>query len=225
MRDFSGKKIIGSFTLGERLARLRQEGGFSVEEIEKKLGIQKNYLVALEKSKYQKLPGEVYTINFLKKYAQFLQVNPEMVLSLYRQEHQIFSLVKKEKKPTKAVRSIITPLSIRYAIIIIITIGLLLYLGLQIKTIFAPPNLTIDSPPDNLVTNQSSIKVSGKTEPEVQITINGQPVLADLNGNFSKTVDLQEGVNTIKIAVSKEKSQTRIITRQILYKKEDGNDN
>jgi len=219
MRDFSGKKLSGSFTLGERLARLRQESNFSLEEIEEKLGIQKKYLEALEKSEYDRLPGEVYIIGFLKKYAEFLQVNPEMVTSLYYKEHPILASVKKKEQPSQAKPSLITPFSIRYAIIIIIAIGLLLYLGLQIKSIFAPPDLSIESPPDNLITNQSTVTVSGKTEPEAEITINGQLVLADLNGHFSKTVDLQEGVNTIKVSVTKEKSQSQTATRQILYKK------
>ena len=225
MKDFSGKRVIGSTTLGERLARMRQEANVSLEQIEEELGIQKKYIEFLERGEYNRLPGEIYTKSFLKKYAEYMQVNPDMVLGLYQKESNIVTRVKKPRKSEEMPKSIITPKTIRNSVIMVIVVAILIYLGLQIKMIFVPPELILESPPDNLTTNQAEVIVAGQTEAEAIIVINGQTVLADPAGHFEKTVDLQEGVNTITIVVSKERSQERVVTRQILYKKEDGNNN
>jgi len=225
MIKFNDKKVFGSTTLGERLARLRQENKYSLEEVANHLGIEVCYLEFLEKGQYQQLPGEVYIKSFLKKYAEFLEVNSQMVMNLYAKERQIVAQVKKSPSPNSSTKDVITPKRIRFGLIIIIVIACLIYLGWQIKMIFAPPGLTISSPPDNLITNQASITVEGQTEPEASITINDQAVLANPEGNFSKQIDLQKGINTITISVSKERSQTKMITRQVLYKLEDGDNN
>lgn len=225
MTKFNGKEVFGSITLGERLSRLRQENKYSLEEVADHLGIEVHYLESLEKGQYQQLPGEVYIKSFLKKYADFLQVNRQMVMNLYAKERQIVAQVQKSPSPDSVTKDVITPKRIRYSLIALVVIACLIYLGFQIKMIFAPPSLIISSPSDNLITNQASITVEGQTEPEASITINDQAVLADPEGNFSKSIDLQEGVNTITISVSKERSQAEVITRQVLYKLDDGDNN
>lgn len=67
--------------------------------------------------------------------------------------------------------------------------------------------LTIDTP-DNQVTDQASLIISGKTLPATYIVINGEAgdailVPNDL-GNFSQEVKLVKGANTIKITVYQE---------------------
>jgi len=41
-------------------------------------------------------------------------------------------------------------------------------------------------------------------------------VPVDINGSFRETVDLHEGLNTIKIESVRKRSQTKIIYRQVL---------
>jgi uncharacterized protein YfaP (DUF2135 family) len=65
------------------------------------------------------------------------------------------------------------------------------------------PMLAIESPIDNLQTEQASVIVKGTTEPETNITINEQIINVDDKGTFSKDVALQDGINSIKIVASK----------------------
>ncbi len=225
MRDFSGKRIIGSATLGERLARLRQEERYTLEQMASQLNIQPSYLEALEAGQYQKLPGEVYIKSFLKRYAEYLQVNSEMVLRIYEKEKQIIDKTQPVDNSVKLPESIITPKKIRYGIIGLVVVAILIYLSWQIQMIFVPPGLFLDSPEDNLTTSQSTVIVAGSTDKEANLEINGQAVLVDSDGRFSKIVDLQEGVNIIRISVAKERSQKTVIERKILYKKDDGDNN
>ncbi len=62
---------------GEKLRDAREEKGFSIEKIEEETKIRKLYLEALEKEAFTILPARVYAIGFVKRYAQFLDMDVE----------------------------------------------------------------------------------------------------------------------------------------------------
>lgn len=89
----------------------------------------------------------------------------------------------------------------------------------------APPVLNVVSPVQNLITKNASLIVSGKTSDEtagiktVTVKLNdGSPVeiSVDASGNFSKTLTLVEGANTIVVtstdAGGLQTSVTRVVT-------------
>lgn len=61
------------------------------------------------------------------------------------------------------------------------------------------PKLEIQEPSDNSRTNKDDIKVSGQTDKETSIRINGQPIITDSEGKFSTMVRLKDGENKIQI--------------------------
>lgn len=63
------------------------------------------------------------------------------------------------------------------------------------------PNLTINSPSDGakFSKDQSPINVTGTTDSNVKVTVNGFWAIADQNNNFSYQLPLQNGDNQIKI--------------------------
>lgn len=64
-----------------------------------------------------------------------------------------------------------------------------------------PPSLTLNSPSDGqqFSKDQSSANITGKTDQDVKITVNGFWAIVDQNNNFSYNLPLQSGDNTIKI--------------------------
>lgn len=81
-----------------------------------------------------------------------------------------------------------------------------------------PPVLNITSPADNSITNQTVCTVAGSTNDTtsgaVVITVNGSPVTVE-NGEFSTTVNLTEGSNTITIAATDTAGKVTTITRTV----------
>jgi len=71
-------------SLGEKLKTVREERGWSYDYISREINISAKYLEALEKEDFSGFPGEPYVLGFLKNYAEFLDLNPEELLSLYR---------------------------------------------------------------------------------------------------------------------------------------------
>ena len=58
--------------IGEKLKNAREQKNLTLREAEKETKIRISYLEALENEEFDKLPGRVYTMGFLRNYADFL---------------------------------------------------------------------------------------------------------------------------------------------------------
>ncbi len=74
--------------------------------------------------------------------------------------------------------------------------------SIDVKT--SAPSLTITAPSDltNILTNGASISVSGKVDAGVSLTLNGNAVTVDANGNFTVSATLTEGTNTLNFVAT-----------------------
>jgi cytoskeletal protein RodZ len=230
MTSFYSKVISNQPTLGETLVQRRTELGLSLEEIATASNISIRYLQALESGNYRQIPGEVYTRSFLKTYAKLLGLNFQDLIAVYETEKKIYAKTKTDikdfRKPVIRVSQlhlVVTPKIVRGVIVGILALACLVYLGLKINRIMTPPQLIIESPQDNLITKQSFVAVKGKVEKESTLEINGQKVLADSNGNFYETIDLQPGVNTIEIMAEKRHGQKTKIFKQVVVENNNTN--
>ncbi|MBU0598637.1 helix-turn-helix domain-containing protein, partial [Patescibacteria group bacterium] len=218
---FNKRVIDKSKTLGERLRKVRQEQGVSLEEVAKDIQIRKEYLQSIEEGNYRFLPGPVYIENFLRKYARYLKVSEDFVMDVFKQQDK--KVLKKQyqggvKLPSRKIpKPIITPKIIKIILIVFIISACLTYVGFEITEIFSPPELVVLEPDNNLSTTQNSITVSGTTDPEAQLTINGKQTYLDEKGEFIEVINLNEGVNKIIIKSVKKRSKEVTEIRHVLY--------
>ena len=82
-----------------------------------------------------------------------------------------------------------------------------------------PPTLSITAPADKLITNKSTVTVTGKTDDvtskPVTVTINGTAVTVEADGTFSKDVTLVNGSNTITIIAKDKAGKTTTVVRTV----------
>ncbi len=62
--------------------------------------------------------------------------------------------------------------------------------------------LEITSPQDGATVSSSTITVTGKTAPNIQVFVNEKELIADTDGNFSTTIELFEGENVIFVVAN-----------------------
>jgi len=218
MVGFNNKKINAIKTLGERLQAHRLECGLSLEQIANETQININYLRAIENDQYDKLPPDVYTKNFLQRHAEFLNLNPDTVFEIFQQEKSLYfktqkKIIKKKDKQSKlqtAFNFFLNPHFIKYALVLLIIALLLVYIGWGINKIFTPPKLVINEPAKSFITTDRQIWIKGETDKEVLLTINGQEIISDKHGQFSNQLDLQKGLNMIKITAKKKHSKEKV---------------
>ncbi len=70
-------------TLGPYLRSAREAKGIDLRDAAQQTRISINFLKAIEKEDFSKLPGEVFVKGFLKSYARFLQLSEDDVMDRY----------------------------------------------------------------------------------------------------------------------------------------------
>ncbi len=217
MVSFIPKKIKTD-GLGEELRMARKNKNININEASRRLNIRKEYLLALEADDFDALPSGLYGKNFLKRYAIFLGLSQSEINRL---------LVGAEKTTTNSVnpfsqkiidkkKFIIFPRIARNITLSLAVVACFLYLIFYFNNLFSLPNLEVSQPDRNILVQESSILVIGQSEAEAEVKINGELVLMDENGQFSKLISLKKGVNPLEISSKKKYSRENLIIRQVL---------
>ena len=68
-----------------QLERLRRSSGISLEQIADRTKISTTFLRAIETGQFEKLPGGVFDVNYIRQYAQVVGLDPQEVLDQYHQ--------------------------------------------------------------------------------------------------------------------------------------------
>lgn len=212
-----------SKTLGEVLKRAREKKRLTLDDVYKKIKVNPVYIKAMEANDYGVFAGKVHSKGFLKIYAEHLDLNIDEVLALWRREHEkdFEETEQKQLRPKKFIEYpvfSITP-SLVLAVSIVAMLALFFgYLFFQYRNFTGAPDLVINYPPNNLVTDSDILDITGKTDLDSEVFINNENIILNPDGSFVESVRLREGLNTISIkAVNKLSKQTEFI-KTIIYR-------
>ena len=71
-------------SFGEKLRATRENLGYSIEQIARDTHIAKKYLIALEDEDFSIFPGETYLKGFLQNYSEYLGLDHEVMIDIYK---------------------------------------------------------------------------------------------------------------------------------------------
>lgn len=208
--------------MGEQLKNLRGEGRVTLHEVSRETKIPVKYLEMIEEGAYEKLPPDVYVKGFLRSYAEFLGIEPRKIIGLYQRERDIRSNLnggkkneKKTKKKKTFSRLVVTPRLAVGAAVVLAVLGGFFYLYREIGRFAAVPRLVVANPAGDETVSGNTISISGFTDEDARLTINGQPVLVSDKGEFKEDVVLQGGINAITISAENRFEKTASKTLNI----------
>lgn len=215
-------------TIGEQLSLARQGQGKSIRELATALKISAHHLESLETGRYDKLPSAVYTRHYAQIYAKALRLQWDVLSDQFEQEIAVYSrgnhapaarmAVKSSYPGTGSVKkALIIPRVIRLGLLSICILLLALYFVWQLVTLLTPPILVISYPTQDVMVTEPKITVTGRTQPEATVRINGQEIPVQPDGGFSEPIYLHRGLNTIHISTKSKLSQEYAEVRNILY--------
>jgi len=229
MVSFISKKIEDDDrSFGERLKIARDKKGLTLDQVCNILGINSEYLEAMEKNELEKLPEGLYRNKFLEKYAHFLGVNEGIaILELtnikkIKEEKTSYQLPLEKDSFLKKVKIFILSRFFLKSIIatVVISLGVAYLYGIAYN-IIKPPNLAISYPYDDFITREFSIGLNGQTDEDAKVFINDNEVFCSDEGFFGEEIDLSKGINIVKISAKKKYSKENIIYRKILVTEEE----
>jgi len=203
-------------TVGHLLKQKRKEKKLSLDQIEKTIKIKKKFLEFLEKDKFDQFSSQIYARGFLKNYAQFLGLDEEKTLAIFRRQSKEENSLSVRKNDQNWLFKI-TPQRLQLGVILIILIIFFGYLFKQYQSLITGPSLTIFSPQENLVVEKGTIIVSGKTDSEVKVLINNQEIYPNQKGEFSQEISLVKGINQIVISAENQKGKRKTIVREVIW--------
>lgn len=207
-------------TVGELFTAARKQKKLTLEQVEKAIKIRQKFLLALEKNEFQRLPPGTFTKGFIKNYAAFLGLPIEETMAFYRRqvnEEKTQTLPHpSENPPSERIFPFLSPMSVGVFILVLLFFAYLIYSYLRFA---GSPALAITSPAQNSITSEEQIYVSGKTDPDAQLTINNQPVSIEENGSFNTKISLTPGLNTLTIVATNKFHRQTTITRNLRLEK------
>lgn len=110
-------------TVGEILREKREQKELSIKEISLGTNISPGYLSAIENNDFSQMPGETYVIGFIRNYANYLDLDSNELISIYKEYMRYEQDVPLEMLTPKE-KSKIPGLIIKISLILILIIGI-----------------------------------------------------------------------------------------------------
>ncbi len=206
--------------IGQRLQGIRIKKGLSVDEIAKEIKIKPQFLTAIEKGEYEKLPSIAYAQGFVRNYADYLGLPKSETTALFKRD---FDENKNLKVLPDGLSGNTEGFHVSWARIRQIFLGLILvlivlgFVVFQYRSFFFAPSLSITSPKDEMV-EAGDIKVAGITDSAATVLINGEQVSVAEDGKFVKGVTLFPGTAEIVVKSTNRLGKQTTITKRIKVK-------
>jgi cytoskeletal protein RodZ len=202
-----------SRTLGQTLRAAREGKRWDIARAERETRIRSRYLIALEVGDYRDLPDPVYSRGFVRNYAQYLGLDPDWCLDLYRLEThpgeraKPMPVVARPRSVEPRGTTLITTSRLVRLGLLLVVLAFVAYLAYQFLTFAGTPGLTVTDPPADLAAYEgTSYVVRGETVPQAEITVDGlrenPSATASATGAFSIRVELVPGSNVITMVAT-----------------------
>jgi len=181
-------------TSGEILKAKRDQLRLELEQVSKKLKIQRIYLEALESNNYQTFDSKVIARGFLVKYANFLDLDTEKVLAFWRRD---FSIGRIDIGPKETVRKNFTlsPKTMGGLVLVTIFTIFIVFGYVQYQKLRKPPLLSVNSPKDGISIDMDRVSLEGKASWDSELFLNDKKISIDSDGKFLENLYLSPGIN------------------------------
>lgn len=202
-------------TVGELLKKARIEQNIEISDVERETRIKTAFIKALEEGQYGRLPSAAYAQGFLKNYAQFLGLDTQVLLALFRREFEESrenKLLPSGLSQFPARRMRVTSLALMFTVLVVVFLS---YFFFQYKGFLSSPPLTITSPSENEELEGDFVTVSGKTDPDAQLFINNEVVAVLGDGTFTETVPVFKGGFAVSVTAKNRFGRESHVTRTI----------
>ncbi len=208
--------------IGQILADERQKQRITLQQLSQTTRIKIEYLQALEKNQFNKLPSSTYVKGFIKAYARVLKLDKNSLQAILRrdfQEKETGKLLPREYHRSSSSRQKgwqpVTFIALTIATIFLTLVG---YVAFQWFSLNQPPRLEIYSPQENEFVS-SQILIAGATDSEAVVSVNAQPVAIQPDGTFRTEIYLpREGVSTITIEATDQRGKINLQQRTVYVK-------
>lgn len=189
----------------------------SVEKLSQATGIPENVIGLFINEKFDKLPAAPYVHGYLLKMSSVLGLDGEKVWKEY--------LSTKDEIRKSGAEDILPPnrfaipkVNKKIAGVIIGIVLILTYAAFRLPSIRGTPFISFtDMPGDITVTRDQNFTIQGILKNGDTLSMNGENLTVDKNGDFEKAVVLNPGFNTFRFEATKILGKMYSTTKQVYF--------
>lgn len=198
------------FFIEERL----KEKDLNLKKLSEISGISLNNLDYLINEDFKNLPAAPYIRGYLIKLGKILNFNSEEWWDYFKNQRNLKKSGEYDEFPKNR---FMPPSFTKYFFIILIIIFALIYFVVRFDNIFGNPTIELNIPISILKATEKKFIVQGSVKNADKLFINLEEVVFNKNGDFSKEIVLEPGINTVEIRIQKLFKPEIKILRQIFY--------
>lgn len=206
-------------TAGELLKEKRLAMELDLALVAGKTKIKESYLHAIEDSDYSNLPSDTFTKGFLRSYANFLHLNGDTIVAMFRRD------TAENSRGEIIPRGLVEPVGAKKKFLtvnlILATLGIIAFLGFlifQLTSWWSLPKLELSSPKDG-DTYGEKVTVKGVADPDSTVSINGQKVILGESGTFSLDLKFSAGTQSVLVTATNRQLKTHSLNRTFTVSK------
>ena len=213
-----------TLSCGELLKKTRLDKGYNIEKVSEETKILSSIIKDLENDNYENLPPSVYLKGVIKKYAQFLKLDKEKMITLYQQSNGRNLSSGKNDLPPKNRFFIhqsklflfiknFFPKLLRWTFWGLV----LLYFIYEVSFFVLPAKIILYSPTSDFTTDKAELEISGKVIRGKMLFIKNREIYFQENGEFNDQIILNPGLNNIEFEALNALNHRTSLVRQIIY--------
>ncbi len=212
-------------TVGEILRLRREQLKLQVKEVASQIKAKEYQIQAIENNNFSCFSSEVFALGYIQDYADIVGLKSEEVVPFFRRMEERggkknelimknqYSVNEKIGQAEKNIAKIVMVLGT-----LTILIFFIFFLVSEYRKNILKPMLVIVYPTENIQTKSSSIKIQGKSDKENKLFINEEELALSENGDFSRKMILERGINKFVIKAINRNQKETVIERIVLKK-------
>jgi len=201
-------------TIGSLIKEARVRKKYSLERLESLTKIKKDFIAALERQDWAKLPDFPVLSGFVKNISKALGLEEGSTMAILKRDYPPKSL-SINPKPDVSDKFIWSPRLTFLVGIGVVLVAVISYLLISYIQFLSPPSLEVFEPRPEQVVTQSLIKVSGKTTTDAVVLVNNQPFIVSDEGIFEGEIEVFEGTEEITVMATSRSGKKTLVSRKI----------
>lgn len=214
----------GNITVSDLLKKRRIELGKSLKEAEAATKIRKKYLQWIEAGDYEHLTDDVYTLGYIKSYADYLGFDTSPIVNMYKKERLSYKQSKESGgyikddsqmslRPLGGQNFVLSSKTLILLFSVVLFVLIVGYLSWQVIIIATPPKITLNDNQEKVSTD--FVIISGQTDGDSDVYIDNSPISTNTDGSFSERVSLVSGPNVIIVSAKNQLGKITTVTRTV----------
>jgi cytoskeletal protein RodZ len=201
-------------SVGEIIKDTRNKKKFSKKKLANLTKIKKEFIEAIETSRWEQLPEYPVVYGFVRSIASVLEIDQKNLLAILRRDYppQSLPINPKPDIEQKFVWSPKLAFIIGTSLVSIVIIG---YLIFQYLNFISPPSLMVDYPKEGQTVKGRNLLVEGSTDSNATVLVNNQPTIVEDDGKFRAEIEIYEGTNQVVIVSRSRSGKETVVSRNI----------